>query len=271
MGKLTVNLSLDNDRNPLPAPIKCRAVVDTGANCLTLPLAWRERFGAFARSQKVVAHTASHVVDGEMCGPVSVKIPGFNTVATEVLFIPMTPGANGKYEALLGHAPLELCGAIVDMRNLKLKPAMCVEVKSAGVRMGRIMASVTVENKYGPAPTPAVRMDALVYEINGLVLPRAWKEKFGVFAAEESREMNIAPCDDAKVTLCGPARVRVDNFNFAHTDVMFADIPPGDDGEYTPRLGRTILAMCKAMVDKTGTRLVEGFYEVRRAHARGKD
>ena len=136
MGKIVVNLSLDNGRKPLPSPVKCRATVDTGADFLTLPLAWKERFGAFPFSRNVVAHTASHIVSGEVCGPVAVKIAGFETIAAEALFIPMTPAANGKYEPLLGHVPLESCGAVVDMKNRKLKSAMYVSAKSAGVTRG---------------------------------------------------------------------------------------------------------------------------------------
>ena len=133
MGKLTVNLSLDNGRTPLPAPIKCRGVVDTGVNFLILPLAWKERFGAIARMRKVGAETASGIVDCEMCGPVTAQIEGFAAFSTEALFVPMKPAADGEYEARLGNVPLDSCGAIVDRKNRKLKKAMYVSAKRAAV------------------------------------------------------------------------------------------------------------------------------------------
>ena len=130
MGKIVVGVSLDNDRTPLAVPVMCDAMVDTGANHLTLPLAWRERFGAFPRSRKVVVHTASHIVDGEVCGPMAVTVNGFEPIATEALFIPMPPEEDGGYVPLLGHIPLESCGALVDMATRQLKPAKYVDAKS---------------------------------------------------------------------------------------------------------------------------------------------
>ncbi len=132
MAKIVVGVSLNNDRTPLPSPVKCRAIVDTGANRLTLPLEWRDKFGAFPRSRKAVAQTASHTVDAEVCGPMEVTIDGFPPVSTDAVFMPMMPGEDGKYEPLLGHIPLEACGAVVDMENLRLTHAKYIDVKSVG-------------------------------------------------------------------------------------------------------------------------------------------
>ena len=95
--------------------------------------------------------------------------------------------------------------------------------------MGRVMASVQVENKYGPAPMPPVRLycfDALVDTgASHLVLPSAWRDKFGVFAEERDDETEVASQERVKVMLCGPAQVLVEGFSDARTDVLFLRIP----------------------------------------------
>ena len=123
--------------------------------------------------------------------------------------------------------------------------------------MGRVMASVQVENKYGPAPVPPVMINALVDTgASHLVLPMAWREKFGVFAEERDDETETATQERAHVVLCGPAQVKVDGFGDARTDVLFLDMKPDRDGDYTPLLGYTVLEMCKAAVDLKGHRLI---------------
>lgn len=123
--------------------------------------------------------------------------------------------------------------------------------------MGRVVASVQVENKYGPAPMPPVRVNALVDTgASHLVLPLAWRDKFGVFAREREDETDTATQERARVMFCGPARVQVEGFSEAHTDVLFLDMKPDRDGDYTPLLGYTVLEVCKAAVDLRGHRLI---------------
>ncbi|MGI9338627.1 MAG: aspartyl protease family protein [Gammaproteobacteria bacterium] len=137
--------------------------------------------------------------------------------------------------------------------------------------MGRVMASVRVENKYGPAPMPPVMINALVDTgASHLVLPGAWRDKFGVFAEERDDETETATQDRAQVTLCGPARVRIDGFSEAHTDVLFLDMKPDRDGAYMPLLGYTVLEMCKAAVDLSSHRLIPvRAFDLRRASTSG--
>ena len=68
--------------------IRCDALVDTGAYCLTLPAAWKERLGALPMSRAVEAEMADQrVVRGEICGPVRIRIDAFDAIAGEVLFL----------------------------------------------------------------------------------------------------------------------------------------------------------------------------------------
>jgi hypothetical protein len=61
------------------------------------------------------------VITGEICGPVLVKVEGFEYVGTEVLFVDMQ-AVDDEYEPLLGHLVLEHCGAAVDMERGTLVP-----------------------------------------------------------------------------------------------------------------------------------------------------
>ena len=134
--------------------------------------------------------------------------------------------------------------------------------------MGRVMASVQVENKYGPAPMPPVRIDALVDTgASHLVLPSAWRDKFGVFAEERDDETEVASQERVKVMLCGPAQVLVEGFSDARTDVLFLDMKPDNDGNYMPLLGYTVLEMCKVAVDMNNHRLIPvRYFDLRKAN-----
>ena len=86
--------------------VRIDALVDKGAGYLTLPLAWKERFGAFALEEEVALQTATQqVVSGTVCGPALIRIEGFRAIHGEVLFVEMEP-EEGEYEPSLGYIPL---------------------------------------------------------------------------------------------------------------------------------------------------------------------
>jgi len=104
-------------------------LVDTGADYLTLPMAWKTRFDPFASTQTVDVETASQdVLHGEVCGPVRIEIEGFRPIYSEVLFIDMRP-TDGVYEPVLGYLPLEQSQAAVDMVGHRLVHARRVDLK----------------------------------------------------------------------------------------------------------------------------------------------
>ena len=139
--------------------------------------------------------------------------------------------------------------------------------------MGRIITSVTIENRDGPSPAPAMRVDALVDTgASHMVLPLAWKEKFGVFSSELEDDVQTASQKMETAAICGPAQVTVDGFRNTQTEVVFLNMRPGADGEYLPLVGYTVLELSKIAVDMVGHRLILGrHFEVRRARAHGKD
>src|SRR2546430_12175417 len=70
--------------------LRCDALVDTGAHCLTLPLAWRSRFGSMSVSHMVEVEVADgRIVSGELCGPLKIQIADFPPVVGEAVFIEM--------------------------------------------------------------------------------------------------------------------------------------------------------------------------------------
>jgi len=100
--------------------VRCDALVDTGASHMTLPSAWRERFGDLEQIRVVELETATQATtEGAVCGPVRLEIEGFPPIFTEVVFIEMEPD-HGEYEPLIGYIPLEQSQAAVDMLGHRL-------------------------------------------------------------------------------------------------------------------------------------------------------
>jgi len=111
--------------------IHCDALVDTGAYCLTLPTAWKERLGPLPVSRPVKLETADHrTVDGEIAGPVTIQIEGFDAIVGEVLFMTMEPGQR-RFEPLLGYITLEQAGIAVDMVGHRLIRVPHFDLKAA--------------------------------------------------------------------------------------------------------------------------------------------
>ena len=100
------------------------------------------------------------------------------------------------------------------------------------------------------------KLDALVDAgASYLTLPRAWKEQFGSFEAEEVIELQTATQEAIRGTVCGPVRVQVEGFRAIYNEVLFIDMEP-EDGEYEPLLGYIALEQCGAAVDLVGHRLL---------------
>ena len=128
MGRIVTTIDINNISESGKA-MKLDALVDTGASYLTLPLAWKGRFGKFDAEETLELQTATQaVVTGTVCGPVKIKVEGFRAIYNEVLFLEMEPN-NGEYEPLLGYIVLEQCGAAVDMIGHRLLPVKYMDMK----------------------------------------------------------------------------------------------------------------------------------------------
>jgi hypothetical protein len=128
VGRIVSPVKVENLFDPSKA-IETDALVDTGAYMLTLPSAWRDRLGALPGSRKVEIHLANEAtVEGEVCGPVYIQMPGFPRIASEVLFLEMKP-SNGEYEPLISYITLGQSQAAVDMVGHRLTHIRHVDVK----------------------------------------------------------------------------------------------------------------------------------------------
>ena len=132
--------------------------------------------------------------------------------------------------------------------------------------MGRIVATVDVQNV--AEPRISKKLDALVDTgASYLTLPRAWKEQFGPFEAEETIELQTATQESIKGTVCGPVRVQVEGFRAIYNEVLFIDMEP-EGGEFEPLLGYIALEQCGAAVDLVGHRLLPVRYMDAKASAK---
>ena len=129
MGRIIAQVKISN---PLDQgkDFEFSALVDTGASYLTLPTQWKEKLGQFSLSQKTrVILGDESAIEGEICGPVQVEVDQFRPIHTEVLFIPMQPQEDGKYQPLLGYIPLESIPVAVDMLGHGLVAVKGVDCK----------------------------------------------------------------------------------------------------------------------------------------------
>jgi len=94
--------------------------VDTGTAHLVFPKAWSSRLGNLDLIREIDCETANQdLVKGEICGPVEIKIEGFDPIYSEILFLNMEP-EDGIYEPLIGYIVLEQAQAAVDMVGHRL-------------------------------------------------------------------------------------------------------------------------------------------------------
>ena len=129
MGRIVVDTRItnlfDEDKS-----IRCEMLVDTCAGALILPSAWKERFGAFKRSETVSLQLANQdVLEGEACWPVEIEIDGFRPVSNEVVFVDMEGDDEDEYEPLLGTVILEQARAGVDLVGHRLMPVPHIDMK----------------------------------------------------------------------------------------------------------------------------------------------
>ena len=120
--------------------------------------------------------------------------------------------------------------------------------------VGRIVASVTIEN--ASDLSKRVRCDALVDTGASLmVLPSAWKARFGKLEAVTKIEVETATQETVTAEVCGPVRIQIEGFRPIFNEVAFVDMKPAD-GEYEPLIGYIVLEQSLAAVDMLGHRLV---------------
>ncbi|MBI4560007.1 MAG: hypothetical protein HY706_20640 [Candidatus Hydrogenedentes bacterium] len=128
MGRIAAHVWIRNLLDPREG-LECDALVDTGAAYLILPKAWRERLGKLTTIREVDCETATQqLVKGEVCGPVEIRLEGFQPVYGEVMLLDMEP-EDGVYEPLIGYIVLEQSQAAVDMLGHRLVHARKTDLK----------------------------------------------------------------------------------------------------------------------------------------------
>ncbi|MGH7896906.1 MAG: aspartyl protease family protein, partial [Candidatus Binatia bacterium] len=87
MGRIVIAVRVANFIQP-EREIRVEALVDTGAYGLTLPKSWKQRLGEFPIVRTVELETADgRVVKGEVSGPATIQIEGFDRIVGEVVFL----------------------------------------------------------------------------------------------------------------------------------------------------------------------------------------
>lgn len=128
MGRIVCSVEVENAVEP-KRRLEFNALVDTGSAFLTLPNAWREKFGKLEVLREIDLETANQtVVQGEICGPVKIRVEGFKPIFAEVLFIEMQ-SPDGRYEPLVGYLVLESSQAAVDLVGHRLVPVKYMDLK----------------------------------------------------------------------------------------------------------------------------------------------
>ena len=121
--------------------------------------------------------------------------------------------------------------------------------------MGRIVVRTRVTNLFDEEKS--IRCGMLVDTGAGaLILPSAWKERFGDFKRSEPVELQLANQTVLRGEACWPVEVEIEGFRPVSNEVIFVDMESGDDDGYEPLLGYVILEQAQAAVDMLGNRLV---------------
>jgi hypothetical protein len=128
MGRITANVSVKNLFEP-ETVVNSDALVDTGVAQMVFPKAWKARLGQLHLIREIDCETANQqLVKGEICGPVEIKIEGFDPIYSEILFLNMEP-SDGIYEPLIGYIVLEQAQAAVDMLGHRLLHVKKMDLK----------------------------------------------------------------------------------------------------------------------------------------------
>jgi len=139
------------------------------------------------------------------------------------------------------------------MRLVIIDKALPV-TKSKGRKMGRIVASVKIENPSDPSAR--IRCDALVDTgASFMVLPSVWRDRLGALDDLGRVELETATQETVEGEVCGPVRIQIEGFRPIYNEVRFVDMKP-ENGEYEPLIGYVILEQSQAAVDMLGHGLV---------------
>ena len=103
--------------------------------------------------------------------------------------------------------------------------------------MGRIIVQTEVTNPFDG--DKSIRCGMLVDTGAGaLILPLAWKERFGTFRHSEPVELQLANREVVRGEACGPVRIRMEGFRPIFNEAIF---PESEEGDPEPLLGYVIL------------------------------
>lgn len=128
MGRIVSSVTITSVADPT-ASLRCDALVDTGASLMVLPNAWKDRLGDLEAIETIDLETATQeTISGEVHGPVRIRIEGFRSIFSEVLFVEMKP-EDGIYEPLIGYIVLEQSQAGVDVLGHRLVSIKHMDLK----------------------------------------------------------------------------------------------------------------------------------------------
>jgi predicted aspartyl protease len=132
MGQIYTFVTVTNPFDPSKR-IEFKALVDTGAFGLTLPMSWKERLEPFTDIRPAEIELADQRrVAGEVAGPVGIQLQGFPRVWGEVVL--MEVEHEDEFEPLVGCMVLEAANAAVDLLRHKLIKLPTYPLKPALVR-----------------------------------------------------------------------------------------------------------------------------------------
>ncbi len=121
--------------------------------------------------------------------------------------------------------------------------------------MGRVIVQVKITNLFDEEKTIQCNM-FVDTGVGALILPKAWKERFGDFKRTEIVELQLANQEVIKGEACWPVEIKIEGFRPVSNEVIFVDMGAEDDDGYEPLLGYIILEQAQAAVDMLGHRLV---------------
>jgi predicted aspartyl protease len=129
MGRIVTQVKISNFTDATKN-IEIDASVDTGASYVTLPSAWKGRFGDLEKIEDVEVETATGGIrKAEIYGAVRIKVANFRKVIDEVLFLDMEANEDGEYEPLVGYVVLEKIPVAVDMLGHRLVKVRALDLK----------------------------------------------------------------------------------------------------------------------------------------------